>query len=136
MAGDSEQRVLYVVVCAAPAAVGVQALVRLAQDAGWRVCVITSPMGRRFVDADRLSRMTGEPVRSDYRMPDEPNELRIARQRRLRGLSLFCAPSTGGSIGDSIGVVAEFSVCLKQVGGLWKLSSLDTGDHFGGPPVV
>jgi hypothetical protein len=32
-------------------------------------------MGRRFVDVDRLATLTGEPVRSEYRMPDEPNEL-------------------------------------------------------------
>jgi hypothetical protein len=37
---------LYLVACAAPAAADAESLVRLAQDAGWRVCVLTSPMGQ------------------------------------------------------------------------------------------
>jgi phosphopantothenoylcysteine synthetase/decarboxylase len=76
--GALGQRVLYLVVCGAPAAADVELLVRLAQDAGWHVCVLTSPMGRRFVDVDRLTSLTGEPVRSDYRLPNEPNELPAA----------------------------------------------------------
>lgn len=65
MAADPDRGVLYVVVCAAPAATDVATLVRLAQDAGWRVCVITSPMGGRFVEADHLADLTGEMVRSE-----------------------------------------------------------------------
>jgi hypothetical protein len=61
--------VLYIVVCAAPAASGVEDLVLLAQAAGWRVYVIATPLGLRFVDADRLASLTGEPVRTEWRMP-------------------------------------------------------------------
>ncbi|HXA62342.1 MAG TPA: flavoprotein, partial [Streptosporangiaceae bacterium] len=71
MAVDDRQRVLYLVVCAAPAAADVEAFVRLAQGAGWWVCVIASPFGLRFIDADRLAAVTGEPVRSEFRMPSE-----------------------------------------------------------------
>jgi phosphopantothenoylcysteine decarboxylase len=39
------------------------------------VCVITSPMARRFVDAARLEEETGHPVRSDYKAADEPDVL-------------------------------------------------------------
>jgi len=67
--------VLYFVVCAAPAAYDAETFVKLAQDAGWRVCVIATPMGLRFIDAARLADLTGQPVRSRFRMPDEPNEL-------------------------------------------------------------
>lgn len=106
MAGDREQRVLYVVVCAAPAAADVHALVRLAQGAGWRVCVITSPMGRRFVDADRLADLTGEPVRSEYRMPDEPNELPAANAG-------IVAPATFNTINKwACGIADTFAVGL------------------------
>ena len=42
--------VLYVVVCAAPAAANVDEFVQLAQDAGWVVRVIATPMGERFID--------------------------------------------------------------------------------------
>jgi len=37
------RRVLYVVVCAAPSASEVHELVKLAQAAGWEVCVIATP---------------------------------------------------------------------------------------------
>ncbi|WP_248966107.1 hypothetical protein [Sphaerisporangium perillae] len=47
----------------------------LAQEAGWTVRVITTPMGTQFVDAAELEGLTGDRVRSGYRMPGEPNEL-------------------------------------------------------------
>ncbi|MGW4644161.1 flavoprotein [Sphaerisporangium sp. NPDC004334] len=66
--------VLYVVVCAAPAAASVQHLAGLAQSAGWTVRVITTPMAANFVDQAELERLTGDRVRCGYRMPDEPDE--------------------------------------------------------------
>ncbi|MEV0401246.1 flavoprotein [Actinoallomurus sp. NPDC050550] len=106
MAGDPRQRVLYVVVCAAPAAADVDALVRLAQSAGWRICVIASPMGRRFIDADRLAELTGEPVRSEYRMPDEPNALPAAD-------AAIVAPATFNTINKwATGITDTFAVGL------------------------
>jgi phosphopantothenoylcysteine synthetase/decarboxylase len=61
--------VLYLVVSGAPAPEGVPALVERCQDAGWRVVVFSTPAGTRFIDAGELERLTGEPVRSEYRMP-------------------------------------------------------------------
>jgi phosphopantothenoylcysteine synthetase/decarboxylase len=104
--GDLERRVLYLVVCAAPVAADVESLVRLAQGAGWRVCVLTSPMGRRFVDVDRLTSLTGEPVRSDYRMPDEPNELPVAD-------AVIVAPATFNTVNKwAAGIADTFVVGL------------------------
>ena len=37
--------------------------------AGWRVVVFATPFGARFADASELERLTGQPVRSEYRMP-------------------------------------------------------------------
>jgi phosphopantothenoylcysteine synthetase/decarboxylase len=68
-------RVLYQVVCAAPAASSVADFVQLAQEAGWRVRVIATPMGMRFVDADLLIGLTGDQVRAEFRMPGEPDDL-------------------------------------------------------------
>ena len=68
-------QVLYVLACGAPPARDVEVLTGLAQDRGWDVCVITSPMGSRFVDAARLEKMTGHPVRSDYKAADDPDVL-------------------------------------------------------------
>jgi phosphopantothenoylcysteine synthetase/decarboxylase len=66
---------LYAVVCAAPAASGVGEFVSLAQGAGWAVRVIATPMGERFIDTDQLTELTGDRVRTGFRMPDEPDEL-------------------------------------------------------------
>jgi Flavoprotein len=69
------QRVLYVIACAAPPAGEVGHLVRLAQERGWDVCVLTTPSGRRFADVAGLERLTGHPVRSEYKDPGEPDVL-------------------------------------------------------------
>jgi phosphopantothenoylcysteine synthetase/decarboxylase len=60
---------LYLVVSGAPAPEGIPALIRACQEAGWRVAVFSTPLGTRFIDPVELERLTGEPVRSDYRMP-------------------------------------------------------------------
>jgi len=67
--------VLYVIVCGAPAARHVYDLVEQAQAGGWRVCVVPTPMGARFVDTQRLEALTGYPVRTDYKQPDDPDVL-------------------------------------------------------------
>lgn len=68
-------RVLYILVCGSPAARHVGVLVELAQSDGWDVCVVTTPDGRKFVDAEGLAAQTGHPVRSGYKHPDEPDLL-------------------------------------------------------------
>ena len=61
-------RVLYLVVSGAAAADGIAELVAACQAQGWRIAVFTTPDGARFVDAAELERLTGEPVRWEYRM--------------------------------------------------------------------
>lgn len=68
-------RVLYVIACAAPPTREVARLVSIAQEDGWDVCVLTTPSGRRFADIAGLERLTGHPVRSDYKNPGEPDVL-------------------------------------------------------------
>jgi hypothetical protein len=68
-------RVLYVVSCGSPAARLVPLLVKEAQEAGWGVCVIATPAGLKFLDVPALERLTGRPVRSQYKHPDEPDVL-------------------------------------------------------------
>ena len=68
-------RVLYVLVCGSPAARGVSELVALAQAGRWDVCVLTTPDGRKFIDAAALEAQTGHPVRSTYKNPEEPDVL-------------------------------------------------------------
>src|ERR1700733_979803 len=62
-------RVLYLVISGAPAPEGLPSLVTRIQKSGWRVVVFSTPMGTRFADLDELERLTGHPVRWEYRMP-------------------------------------------------------------------
>ncbi|WP_067479490.1 flavoprotein [Actinomadura hibisca] len=72
---QADRRVLYLVCCGSPVAKYVHTMVELAQADGWTVCVMTTPYGRRFVDVPKLETLTGFPVRSDYKQPDEPDVL-------------------------------------------------------------
>jgi phosphopantothenoylcysteine synthetase/decarboxylase len=62
-------RVLYLVISGAPAPEGLPSLVTLIQESGWRVVVFSTPAGTWFADLDELEQLTGQPVRSEYRMP-------------------------------------------------------------------
>jgi hypothetical protein len=67
--------VLYVVACGGRPAADLPPFVAAAQGDGWRVCVVATPDGLKFLDADALRRQTGFPVRSQYKQPDEPDVL-------------------------------------------------------------
>ena len=69
------KRVLYVVVCAAPPARNVHVLIALAQEAEWEVCFVATPSSVRWLDVPALIERTGHPVRSQYRLPGEPDLL-------------------------------------------------------------
>jgi phosphopantothenoylcysteine synthetase/decarboxylase len=72
---DNGKPVLYALVTGSPAARDIGKLVDLAQADGWDVCVIASPNGRAFIDADTLTAKTGHTVRSEYKQPDAPDIL-------------------------------------------------------------
>lgn len=67
--------VLYIVACGAYAACRLAELVTFAQGRGWDVCVIATPQATKFLDAAQLAELTGHPVRSQYKQPDEPDVL-------------------------------------------------------------
>jgi phosphopantothenoylcysteine synthetase/decarboxylase len=69
------EQVLYIIICATPAAREVGKLVALAQNEDWVVCVIATPLALRFVDQPDLEQQTGYPVRSDYKRPGTPDVL-------------------------------------------------------------
>src|SRR5262245_53880368 len=66
---DADDVVLYLVVSGAPAPEGIPTLVAACQAAGWRVVVFSTSIGTRFIDPVELEKLTGEPVRSEYRTP-------------------------------------------------------------------
>jgi hypothetical protein len=71
------RRVLYLVCCAAPPAFATAGLVTSAQARGWEVCVICTPTAARWLEDQLglLADLTGHPVRSQYKLPGEPDVL-------------------------------------------------------------
>ena len=121
--------VLYIISCAASSATLVPNLVKQAQVAGWEVCVITTPQGTKFLDIPLLERLTGYPVRSEYKRPEEPDVL-----PRANALVVF--PATFNTINKwalgisdtlALGLLCEFTglkmpivtvPCFRTGGGL------------------
>ena len=83
--------VLYLVACGASPAGQLPAFVRDAQLQGWNVCVIATPDGSKFVDVGNLAGLTGHPVRTQYKRPEEPDVLPAPN-------ALIVAPATFNTI--------------------------------------
>jgi phosphopantothenoylcysteine synthetase/decarboxylase len=67
--------VLYVVACGARPAADLPEFVAWAVGQGWDACVVLTPSALRFADTAKLAGLTGHPVRSDYKRPDDPDAL-------------------------------------------------------------
>lgn len=104
-------RVLYLVTSGAPAPEGVPALIRLCQSAGWRVLVISTPDGLRFIDERELEDLTGSPVRSAYRMPGTGKPLPEAGAVLACPLTFASTCKVAQGIADNfaIGVICEMT---------------------------
>ncbi|WP_233600974.1 MULTISPECIES: flavoprotein [Micromonospora] len=63
---------LALVVCAAPPALRIGELIELLQEDAWTVCVTATPTAATWIDREALARLTGYPVRVEWRMPGEP----------------------------------------------------------------
>ncbi|WP_232238580.1 flavoprotein [Nocardiopsis dassonvillei] len=95
----SEQKTLYVVVCAAGPASEVGTLVGLAQERGWTVQVMATPSAVSFIDVDALEKQTGRPVRSQHRVPGEP--------RSPKANAIIIAPATFNTINKLANGIAD-----------------------------
>ncbi len=86
---QQKRRILYVITCAARSAepMDIQDLVELAQAASWDVYVIATPQATKFIDMSLLEKLTGHPVRVEYRHPEEPEILPKAN-------AIIVAPTT------------------------------------------
>ena len=83
--------VLYHIVCAAPPARDAARMLRVALDRGWDACLIATPQAAAWLDHAPLERLTGHPVRSTYKLPDEPDVLPPPQ-------AMVVAPATFNSI--------------------------------------
>jgi phosphopantothenoylcysteine synthetase/decarboxylase len=71
-------KVLYLIVSGSPRARQIHELVTRAHTQQWNVCVIATPSGLKFLDIRAVEELTGHPVRSEYKEPDEPDALPAA----------------------------------------------------------
>jgi hypothetical protein len=73
----TDSRVLYLIACAAPPTQRIRTGVEKAQAAGWDVCLVLTPSAARWVgtELDELAHLTGRPVRTDYKLPGQPDVL-------------------------------------------------------------
>ena len=111
--------VLYILVCGSPIARDVGVLVDLAQRDGWEVCVMTTPDGRKFVDAAALQAQTGHAVRSYYKNPGDEDLLPPAD-------AMIVAPATVNTVNKWAAGITDTLV----------LGLLIEGYGFGIPTVV
>jgi phosphopantothenoylcysteine synthetase/decarboxylase len=91
---------VYIVVCAAPPAARVEEFVVLARRRGWHVAIIASPDAMPFIDEVALEQATGWPVRSRWRLPDEPASVPDAD-------AVVVAPTTFNTINKWVAGIAD-----------------------------
>jgi flavoprotein len=106
-----KQQVLYWLACGSSAATRVvEPGVRMAQQRGWDVCVITTPHGRNFLNVPSLAQLTGHPVRSEYKMPDTPDLLPRADALLVYPASFRTINTwaTGDSATLAVGLLCEY----------------------------
>lgn len=102
--------VLYVVSCGSPAADGLPEFVRQTKRDGWRPCVVTTPMGSRFFDLEELEQLTGYPVRSVYKNPDDPDVLPLANAVVVAPATFNTVNKIANGITDTLatGLICEY----------------------------
>jgi phosphopantothenoylcysteine decarboxylase len=83
--------VLYLIVCAAPPARDTPELVTLLLEDDWDVCIIATPSALDWIGVDQLEHLTGHPVRSRFRHPDDA-------EFSPRGDAVLVAPATFNTI--------------------------------------
>ncbi len=89
--GSETGNVLYLIVCGAPPAADTAQLVKKKQAEGWDVCVVATPHGVQWFDADEVESTTGHVVRTEFRAPTAP-------EFSPRGDAVLLAPATFNTI--------------------------------------
>lgn len=101
--------VLYIVACGGYVAGQLEGLIQRLNRRGWRVCVIASPSAVAFMDRERLARLTGHVVRSDYKQPDSPDVLPVADAVAVIPATFNTINKCAGGVSDTLalGVLHE-----------------------------
>ena len=93
-------RILYLVVCAAPPAQAIGELVELLQARGWAVWVIATPRATDWIDSAAVAELTGQPVRDEYRGPDDLEPL-------PRADAIAVAPATFNTVNKWVAGISD-----------------------------
>jgi phosphopantothenoylcysteine synthetase/decarboxylase len=96
--------VLYLVISGTPAAPGPYDFITQLQADDWQVCAVTTSMGARFVDVARLANLTGHPVRTEYKPPDDPDALAAGDAFVVAPASFNAVNTIANGISDTLGV--------------------------------
>src|SRR3954470_22109517 len=59
---------------------------------GWDTCVVATPAALKFMDCDKIAKVSGRAIRYDYKQPDEPERSLIKFRQSgliLAGCSLL-----------------------------------------------
>jgi phosphopantothenoylcysteine synthetase/decarboxylase len=117
MALSHAKGVLYVIACGSSSAPLTYDLVIEAQKQGWDVCVITTPNGRKFLNSPQLAQVTGHPVRSEYKQPDEPDLLPPADAIVVFPATFNTINKWAFGISDTLalGLLAEYTGLYKPI---------------------
>lgn len=94
------ERVLYLVVCAAPPAQAVSELIGVLQAKGWTVCVIATPRATGWIDSAALAEQTGYPVRDEHTGPEDPESL-------PRADAIAVAPATFNTVNKWVAGISD-----------------------------
>jgi phosphopantothenoylcysteine decarboxylase len=103
-------RALYLVVCAAPPArMATGGVIRAAQAAGWDVSVVATPTAAAGWLPAGLAELSGHPVRSERRRPDEPRYEPLANAVLVAPATFHTINAWAAGINDSLalGVLNE-----------------------------
>jgi hypothetical protein len=99
-AENTRKLVLYMIVCGSPVARTAGDGVTFALADGWDVCVVTSPDGLKWIDVPTIARLTGHPVRHQYKYPGDLDVLPAAD-------AILVAPATVNTINKWAAGIAD-----------------------------
>ncbi|MGW4885545.1 flavoprotein [Streptomyces murinus] len=104
-AGAPQKPFLYVVVCAAGIAAGVEELIAAAQERGWEVGVIATPVAMGgFFDVAAVEARTGRVVRSAWRSPADPRPFPAPDAVAVAPATFNTVNKWAAGIGDTLAV--------------------------------
>ncbi len=83
--------VLYVIACGSSVARDVGRLISLGQQKNFNICLVPTEAGRQFIDIHAMAELTGNPVRSTFKQPGEPDLLPLPD-------AIIVAPATVNTI--------------------------------------